>query len=653
MTQNNWGYDMAAMDKSVRPQDDFYHFANGAWLKNNAIPAEESRWGSFSILRHTTEKQVHALVQDLIKKKKVTKGSEEQLVRDMFLSGMDEKRREKQAATPLIPYQKIIASIHDQTSLVEALGKLHALGITAPWGFAVDQDSKNSEKNVLHFYQDGLGLPDKEYYLKNDAEFLRVRKAYTPFIEKLFTLVDRNAKAAQHDAEIILKVETLLAKNSMDKVTARDAEKTYHKKSLAELKKLVSFDWARYFKTAQIPQIPYVILMQPEFLRYASTLVTSLTPEEWRVYLEWHLILQAAPYLSKDFVEANFNFYSRTLMGTKNMRPLWRRVLAATNGTAGFALGKLYIKHHFGVKAKTKMNVLVNDLFAAYEARMHALDWMTPGTKKKAIQKLRMVSRKIGYPTKWRSYKGLIISPTDYFGNIIRAGEHSRKREMKKLKKKVDRTEWHMTPQTVNAYCNFNLNEIVFPAAILQYPFFDAKSDAAVNYGAIGSVIGHELTHAFDDQGSKFDGKGNMKSWWTAADRKHFEKKAAVLVKQFSSFTVHGIKVNGKLTLGENIADLGGAVIAYDALQKHLEKNKRVIIDGFTPEQRFFLGFAQQEQELIRPELQKTTALNDPHSPALFRINGILTHMPEFYAAFGVTPKDKMYLPTAKRAKIW
>lgn len=652
-THTGWGFDTKAMDLSVRPQDDFYQYANGNWLKKSKIPAEEARWGSFNILRHETEKQLLALVEKM-KKVLTAKGSSEQLVRDMYTAGMDMKARNALGLKPIIPYLKKIDAIKDQKSLTKVLGELHVLGITVPWGYAVDQDSKNSSKYVLHFYQSGLGLPDREYYLEDEPEYLRVRKAYTPFIVKMHRLLGLSQKDATSASKTILKIETALARLSMKKEDTRDAEKTYHKFSLAEFKKFGGIAWSDFLKAARIPTVPYIIVTQPEFVRGAAKLITELSIEDMKTYLRWHLFLDSAPYLSDSIIKTNFEFYGRVLMGQKVMRPLWRRVLGTVNGSVGFALGRIYIEKHFTHEAKKKMNELVNDLFEAYEARMHALDWMSPATKKKAIYKLRAVSRKIGYPTKWKSYAGLLLKPNDFFGNVLRSGEHGRKRELAKLKKKIDRSEWHMTPQTVNAYCNFNLNEIVFPAAMLQHPFFSLTADAAINYGAIGSVIGHELTHAFDDQGSKFDAVGNMKRWWTDSDRKHFEKKAKILVDQYSAFTVaDGVHVNGQLTLGENIADLGGAVIAYDAHQRHILKHGRHDIDGFTPEQRFFLGFAQQEQELTRPEFAKTAAKTDPHSPAPTRINGPLVHVDGFYTAFNVKKGDKLFRDPKTRAYIW
>lgn len=655
MAKKHWGFDTSAMDRSVRPADDFYRYANGNWIKKHTIPPAESRWGSFNILRHTTEKQLRVLMREL-EKSRAGAGSDAQLVRDYYRAAADMNERNKRGTAPLMKYRRIIDAIKDETGLLTGIAELNRRGVDVPWAAAIDQDSKNSARYVLHLYQSGLGMPDRDYYLRDDAEFLRVRKAYLAFAEKLLTLSGLKLKSAKDAIAVVMNIETALAKASMDKVDLRDAEKTYHKKSLADLTKLApNIDWRQYFKVAKIPTVPYLIVMQPEFLKESSRLLSDFSVDDWKTYLFWHVLLDATPLLSQKFVRANFEFYGRVLAGQKAMRPLWRRALAATNSAVGFALGKVYVSRYFPENAKRTMDELVSDLFTVYERRMHGLDWMSPETRKKAVHKLRAVQRKIGYPTKWKKYPGLTVDPRDYFGNAERVQALEYRRAMAKLKKPIDRSEWFMTPQTVNAYCSFNMNEIVFPAAILQHPFFDLRNDAAVNYGAIGSVIGHEMTHAFDDQGSKFDEKGNLKSWWTAEDRKKFEARAKILVRQYNEFRVaDGVAVNGQLTLGENIADLGGLVIAYDALQAHLKKTgKRDVIDGFTPEQRFFLGFAQQEQELARPEFQKLAAINDPHSPAEFRINGPVSHLPEFYDAFGVKPGDPMYRKLADRARIW
>ncbi len=655
MAQKLAGFDLKSIDKRVRPQDDFYHYANGGWLKKNKIPADESRWGSFVVLRVQAEKNLKKIVGELLKHRSPKKGSPEQLVGDFYRSGMDMQTRNNLGVKPLEMLRAKVRRISNTKDLLAVVAHFHRLGISVPWGAVVDQDSKNSKKYVLHLYQSGLGLPDRDYYLKNDVEFVRVRKAYVDHLIRIFRLLGYSAAAAIAKTETVMKIETLLAKASMDKVDVRDAEKTYHKKSIARLKKYVStVDWKAYFASAGIPKVPYVITTQPDFLKTAGSLLHKLPLEDWKTYLEWHLADDASSFLSEAFIKANFKF-SQVLTGSKKIKPLWRRTLAVVNGALGEPLGKIYVKKYFDQAKKHKMDVLVSDLFAVYEERIKNLDWMSAATKRKAVKKLRMMNRKIGYPKKWKSYKGLVIKTADYFGNVIRLTEFERRREMKKLKRKsIDREEWFMHPQTVNAYHHPNMNEIVFPAAILQPPFFNFSADDAFNYGGIGVVIGHEMTHGFDDQGAKFDGKGNLKLWWSSADKKKFERKGRSMIKQYDAFeVVDGVKVNGKLTLGENIADLGGLVIGYDAYQRHLHKTGRKTIAGLTPEKRFFLGFAQVERELRRPEFLKTATLTDPHSPAEFRINGPLAHFVPFYEAYGVTKKDKLYYGPQNRAHIW
>ena len=649
------GFDLTSIDRTVSPQEDFYHYANGGWLKKNKIPETESRWGSFTILRVEAEHNLKKIVDGLLAHKSPKKGSPEQLVGDLYRSGVDMKRRNLLSIKPIASLREKVHNISSQKELLRTIAYFHRLGISVPWGAGVDQDSKNSSRYALHFYQSGLSLPDRDYYLKDTPEFLRVRNAYIKHLNTIFRLLGYTASVADKKTKTVLKIETQLARISMDKVDTRDAEKTYNKKSLAELAKHTpTINWQNYFKEAGIPRVPYAIIMQPEFLKKAAGLLHTLPFEEWKVYLEWHLVDDASGFLTDTFVKANFRF-SQVLTGNKKMKPLWRRVLMVANGVLGEQLGKIYVKKYFDQAKKHKMDTLVSDLFAVYEARIKNLDWMSAGTKRKAIAKLRMMNRKIGYPKKWKRYAGLVIRADDYFGNLLRASEFERKRQMKKLtRKSVDREEWHMYPQTVNAYCNFNLNEIVFPAAILQPPFFNFFADDAFNYGGIGAVIGHEMTHGFDDQGAKFDGKGNMKTWWSAGDKKKFEQKGKILVTQYNTFKVaDGVAVNGQLTLGENIADLGGLVIGFDAYQRHLQKTGRKTIAGFTPEQRFFLGFAQAERELNRPEAIKTRTLTDPHSPPECRIDGPLAHFVPFYEAFGVSKKNKLYRDPKTRAHIW
>lgn len=654
MATKSWGFDIRNMDRSVRPQDDFYHYVNGGWIKKNKIPATEARWGSFNILRFNTEKELKSILTDLTGRRRLPDGSPEQMVRDMYRSAIDTKTRNAKGIEPLKPHLKMIEAVQTKKELLACLAKLNYSDVSVPWHMSIYPDAKNSSKYVLYLSQGGLGLPDREYYLKDGPEYTRVRTAYVPHVERMFGLIGKSSADAKRCAEVVMKVETLLARASMNKVDARDADKTYHKKTFAEFKRHVpQVDWAKYFAGVHIPIVPYLIVEQPEFFASVGKLFDTLSVDEWKTYLIWHTTSGFAPLLTQTFVKAHFDFYGRVLSGSKKMRQEWRKALSAVNGTLGEALGKIYIKRYFGAESKKKMQVLVNDLFEAYERRIKNLDWMGPATKRKALQKLKLIQPKIGYPTKWKSYKGLEVVADDYVGNALRASIQGHKREVAKLKKPIDRTEWYMYPQTVNAYYSPGMNEIVFPAAILQPPFFNFSADDAINYGAIGSVIGHEITHGFDDQGSKFDGKGNMKKWWTDSDRKRFEKKSKILIDQFNTFSVDGVQVNGKLTLGENIADLGGAAIAFDAFMEHLKKSKRVMIDGFTPEQRFFLGFAQQEQEIARDEFKKTAALTDPHSPAETRVNGPLANLTEFHEAFGVTKSDKLYRNEKQRAKIW
>ncbi len=498
-------------------------------------------------------------------------------------------------------------------------------------------------------------MPDRDYYISKAPEQTRVRDAYVLHIKKILGLSGMKRVELLRACDTILKIETRLAKASMHKEDVRDFEKTYHKRTVLQLQKEVpQIPWRQYFNQLGAKNISELIVAQPDFFKEAGHLLETLPLEDWKVYLEWHLLNESAPILSEDFVRASFDFYGKTLTGSKQMRALWRRSLGAVNGNLGEAIGKAYVERHFTKQAKRRMETLVDDLFRAYEDRIKNLDWMTPLTKKKAVHKLHAMNYKIGYPSKFETYKGVDIRPDDFFGNITRSHEFHHAKSMRRLNKPVDRAEWFMTPQTVNAYCQFNLNEIVFPAAILQPPLFTIDGDDAVNYGAIGAVIGHEITHGFDDQGSKFDSKGNMKAWWSTIDKNRFTKKAEVMVTQFdSSEVLPGVKANGKLTLSENIADLGGASIAFDAFLTRLKKTGRKVIDGFTPEQRFFLGFAQSEQVLARDEYLKMITLVDPHAAGHLRVNVPVSNIDAFYTAFNVQKGDKLYRDPKGRAKIW
>lgn len=649
------GFDLRNLDTAVRPQDDFYHYANGGWLKRNSIPPAESRWGSFTILRYRTEKQLRAVVESLLKEKNLKPGSPAQLVGDLYRSAFDMKRRNRLGPEPLKPLLQKIKSTQTTKDLVTCIARLHRIGISVPWGAEVGQDAKNSIRYTLYLYQSGLSLPDRDYYLKDAPEFMRVRTAYIKHLQKMFLLLGYSKQEAKRRTEAVMRIEKNLAKHSMDKVDVRDAEKTYHKKTVSQLQVLApEVRWGAFFSHSGVPHIPYIIAMQPKFLKAATHMLTTFSLEEWKIYLEWHVLDAVAPLLSEQFVHSNFYFYGRVLSGSKTMKPLWRRALGVVASSLCDALGKIYVEKYFDQAKKHKMDTLVNGLFAVYDARIQALDWMSLSTKRKAIAKLRTMVRKIGYPKKWKSYRGLTIRSDDLMGNVLRSVALERARELRKLRKPVDRHEWFMSPQTVNAYYHPTMNDIVFPAAILQPPFFNFSADDAINYGGIGAVIGHEMTHGFDDQGAKFDKKGNLKTWWSPNDKKRFEKKGRALAKQYNNFTiVDGVSVNGQLTLGENIADLGGLVIGFEAYQRHLKKTGRKELAGFTPEQRFFLGFAQAERELNRPEALKTRTLTDPHSPPVFRINGPLSHFEPFYNAFGVKKGDKLYRPQKERVRIW
>jgi putative endopeptidase len=655
MKKNSWGFDAGDMDKAVKPQNDFYHYANGGWLKKNAIPKNEASWGSFIMLRYDTEKKLRAIVTKLQSLKKAKAGSSEQMVRDFYRSGLDMQTRNALGMKPLRPWLERIEKIKDVRSLVTTLAHLEKIGGGGPFGLMIDQDMKDSERYIIHLCQSGLGMPDRDYYLKSDAESLRVRSAYLKHLEAMFALMGKTKTEARRARETIMRLETAIAKISMTKEDLRDVDKTYHLMRLSALARLTrNIDWNAYFKILDAKKVKEVVVMQPDFMKAINTMLTEEPIEDWKTYLTWHLVGGAAGYLSAKFEKQSFAFYGTALSGVKVMKPAWRRALRAVNGNLSEMLGKLYVKEYFGAEAKKKIVSLVADLFEAYEARIKNLDWMSSATKKKALKKLHQMVRKFGYPDKWRSYKGLVIQPDDYFGNAVRSTLFEHARIMRRLNKPVDRGEWFMSPQTVNAYCTYGMNDVVFPAAILQPPFFSAKADDAINYGSMGTVIGHEITHGFDDQGAKFDGKGNRKTWWTKHDRAQYDKKAKVVVKQFNEYTVAGgLTVNGQLTLGENIADLGGTSIAFDAYKLRLAKTGRKNINGFTPEQRFFLGFALFERELRRPEAAKTQVLTDPHSPGLFRINGPASNLPEFYEAFGIKKGDKLYRAPSERAKIW
>ncbi|MDP3934904.1 MAG: M13 family metallopeptidase [Candidatus Giovannonibacteria bacterium] len=650
----HWGFDISNIDKSVRPADDFYQYANGNWLRKNPIPPDESRWGSFNLLRKKSVEALRAILKETVKQKALT-GSDLQKVRDFYLSGMNTKKLSKYGAEPLSKFFKMIDQASNRGDIVSLAAYFHRIGVPVLWSVSADQDMKDRKITALYLEQGGLGLPDRDYYLKTDKKSKEIRKQYIAYIKKMHALTHREKTGAKKAVNAIMRIETRLAKASMTRVERRDYEKQYNKMPVSKLARMApSIGWKKYFKSVGVANPRYLIVMQPLYIKEADEMLKTISLLDWKHYLKWKVSDAFANYLSDGPANLSFWFYGKVLSGITKMKPRWRRVAEEIDSGLGEALGQLYVKKYFREGAKRRINELVDNLIAAYEKRIMSLDWMGDSTKKKALEKLKAFSRKLGYPDKWRNYGNLKISRDSYLENHINAYKFEFLREMKKIGKRPDKKEWHMTPPTVNAYNNFLFNEIVFPAGIMQPPFFDPKADDAVNYGAIGSVIGHELTHGFDDQGSKFNKNGEMKNWWNKKDQKMFEKKAKGLVKQFNKYeALPWVFINGKLTLGENIADLGGLVIAYWAYQKALAGQKKKIIGGFTPEQRFFLGAAQAEQGHAKAKETRRLINIDPHSPSKSRVNIPLSNMDEFYGAFDAKKGDRMFIPKKDRVAIW
>jgi putative endopeptidase len=648
------GIDRSAFDVSVKPAENFFWHVNGTWIKHNPIPPEYSRWGAFPKLRDDNLATLREILDELAKQPGPL-DAERQKLRDLYLTATDEAQLEKEGASPLAGELERIANINGRDELVAELGHLREEGTGALFGFFVSQDEKQSDRYAAHLRQGGLGLPERDYYLGSTEDSKRMRAQYREHVAKMLTLLGDTSEAAEKGADVVLGIETRLAEASRTPVQLRDREAQYNKKTLGELASLApNVNWDLYLKTIDVGGVSDIIVGQPEFFQRVSDLVQSVSPEDWRTYLRWHLIHSKAPYLSSAFEGENFRFYSEVMRGVKQMQPRWKRAIGTVDAQMGEALGRLYVEKHFKPAAKLRMDELVKNLMAAYRERIESRDWMGPDTKKQAQAKLATVMPKIGYPDKWRDYSALDIRPESYVRNVTRAQAFESHYRLSKLGKPVDRAEWHMTPPTVNAYYNASLNEIVFPAGILQPPFFDPAADDAVNYGAIGAVIGHEISHGFDDQGSRSDAQGNLKNWWTAEDRARFTAKTDKLARQYDAcVAVDDLHVNGRLTLGENIADLGGVAIAYAAYQKSLNGKPAPVIDGFTGPQRFFIGFAQVWRGSIRDADQRLLLRTDPHSPMRFRATVPLTNIQAFYDAFDVKPDAAMYRPPDERVEVW
>ena len=640
------------VDPAVRAQDDFFNHLNGKWLAATEIPADKASWGSFAKLADDTQPQLRGIIEAAAANQNRAPGSDAQRIGDFYASYMDEQKLEQLGLAPLAPELAKIAALQDKKEIPALLARFSKMGVGAPYDFGIHQDAKDSTKYVADFGQSGLGLPDRDYYL--EAGKADTLAKYQAHVEKMLTLAgDANAAA---NAKDIVALETALAKVQWTKVENRDPVKTYNKVELAKLDELTpGYDWNAYLTEAGIAgKASYVIVSQPSYLKGFNEVFKQTPLATWKAYFQWHLVHSAAGYMSKAFVDENFAFYGTALTGVTEMRPRWKRGVSTVEGALGESVGKLYVEQYFPAERKARMEVLVKNLMVAYKQSIDKLDWMSPATKKQAQEKLSKFTTKIGYPNKWRDYSALTVSQDDLLGNVVRSRAVEYNRELNKLGKPIDRDEWGMTPQTVNAYYNPELNEIVFPASILQPPFFDANADDAVNYGAIGAVIGHEISHGFDDQGAQYDGDGNLRDWWTKADHKNFAAKTKQLVAQYNAFSpVPGHNVNGELTLGENIADNSGVAIAYKAYKLSLAGKTAPVIDGFTGEQRFYAGFAQVWRMKMREKQQLVLLKTDPHSPGQFRANGTMRNQPGFYSAFGVKKGDKMYLPPKERVIMW
>ncbi len=643
------------MDTTVSPGQDFFEYANGNWLKKTKIPAAYSGWGSFYILQDENLDKIKNILLGLEGKTGYKKGSSEQLVGDFYYTGMDSSKIEKEGYKPIKKDLDAVSSIKSLKDFYKELVNVQ-LGYSNPlFAFGSGPDAKNSKMNIAQLFQSGLGMPDRDYYLKKDSNTVSVRNDYKSLIKKSFMLTDVTAGQAEKNAEDILSLETKLAKASMSRTEMRNPKKTYNKMSVKKLISLApDFEWNNYLDLMGVSKPGDINVAQPDFIKEINEIIKSTPLPVLKEYLQWNIIRSASPYLSDPFVEANFNFYGKELNGTSAMQPRWKRVLGTLNRSIGMELGKLFVKKYFPPYAKKRALDMVHNLMASLKNRIEKLEWMSSATKKEAIKKLAAFTVKIGYPDKWKSYKGLVINRNSYFGNVLRSSIFNTKEDLARIGKPVDKKRWGMTPQTVNAYYNPQNNEIVFPAGILQPPFFDPKADDAINYGGIGAVIGHEMTHGFDDQGRQYDASGNMKDWWTKQDEKKFNKRAERIIKQFDNYiAVDTLHVNGKLTEGENIADLGGVNISFDAFSKTKEFKEDKKIDGFTPAQRFFLSFANIWKIKNRPQRLRLRVKIDPHSPEHYRVDGPLSNTPAFWKAFNVKPGQPMRRSGDKLVKIW
>ncbi len=649
------GLDLTNIDSTVSPAKDFYDYAVGNWVKNNKIPDEYSRWGSFEALDEKNYKVLHKILDNAANDKEAKPSSNIYKVGMFYSLGMDTAKIESQGYFTIKDELDRVNAVNNKDDLYKELAHIH-LNVGAPFfNFGSTPDEKNSEMTITGLSQGGLGLPDKDYYLKNDDHSKEVRVKYRQHIINMFKLIGYTETDAKESADEIMKIETELAKASRSRVELRIPEKNYNKMNISGLEKVApQFDWPIFFKLVNLSDPGDIDVGQPEFFTAVGKVVSKTPIEDLKTYLKWNVLRGLAPYLSSDFVNERFDFYSKFLNGSKAQLPRWKKILKSVDASLGEALGELYVKQAFPPEAKERAKKIVSNLLAAMKERIENVDWMSDTTKQKALQKLSKIGVKIGYPDEWKDYSKLEIKNDSYVENGIRAAHFEFARDLAKIGKPVDKSEWHMTPQTVNAYYNPVNNEIVFPAAILQPPFFNQNADDAVNYGAMGAIIGHEITHGFDDQGRHYDANGNLTDWWTKEDAEKFNKRADGLVKEFDTFTpVDTMHINGRLTLGENIADLGGLTVSFTAFKKTEEYKENKKIDGFTPAQRFFLSWAQAWRNNIRDKDLMLRLKTDPHSPNKQRVNGPFRNLSAFWAAFNVKEGDPMRRPDSEVVKIW
>ncbi|MDY7231795.1 M13 family metallopeptidase [Hyalangium rubrum] len=642
------------INRKADPCNDFFDYANGAWRTNNPIPDSMVRWSRRWQSGELAKEQLRGILDEVSQRKDWPKASVEQLISDYYGACMDEARVEAQGVKPLQPLLKKIDALKDIAGLQRMLSELHAQRIPVPFGIAAESDFATPTNVIAHIFSNGIGLPDRDYYFKTEPRFADAREKYRAHIATMFKLAGSSEKAAKQAAEVVFKMETAFAEDSLDIVGLRNPANLDHKTTFAGLKKMApAFDWAGYFRNAKIAEADLNVF-EPKFLAEFDRQIKETPLASWKTYLKWHVVRSAAPFLSKALAEESFNFNDKYLGGAKEMKPRWKRCVESTDDLLGEALGRKYAEKYFPPAAKARMQGMVTNLLAGMKDSVEGLAWMGPETKKQALEKLSTFNPKIGYPDKWKDYSQVPVSRDQFWQNVVAGRTFDVVDDRSTLNKPVDRDRWGMTPPTSNAYYNPLLNEIVFPAGILQPPAFSMEATDAVNYGAIGVVIGHEISHGFDDQGAKFDAQGRLKNWWTEQDLKRFEERGQCVVDQFEGYFIEpGIHHNGKLVLGESIGDLAGAKIAYVALQKAMKQQPVPTVDGFTPEQQFFIAWGQFRGDAIRPETQRLMVQSDPHPTGKYRVIGPLSNMPEFQRTFGCKEGAPMVRPAAKRCEVW